>query len=238
MTDRNAINEWYTRHFTAPGAAERDRRKHDNPLERIRHRHEVELLKKFVTGSVFDCSIATARLVGELPCVRSFAGMDYSEEFLSYVRRLHPDVPVVKGDLRDGIPQSDNRYDTTVCLRTLSALGHVRHIVGEMARVTRPGGLVIFDYGTRSQEYKPAGGEIVVLDAEDPKAAIRAAGMEGTMCLPLDGLIVLTKRSPRLFRILSRLSAGPSINRAIGFIERLSVGLRNERYLYIARVPE
>ena len=238
MTDRDAVNEWYTRHFAAPGAADRDLRKLGNPLEGIRHRHEVEMLNRFVAGRVFDCSIATGRLVGELPNVRSFAGMDNSEEFLSYMRRWHPDVPVMKGDLRDGIPQPDDRYDAAVCLRTLSALGHVRHIVGEMARISRPGGVVVFDYGARPQEHKTACGESVVLDAEDPKAAIRAAGMEGAQRLPLDGLIVLVKRSPRLFRVLSRLAATRHINRTIGFGERLSVRFRNERYLYIARVPE
>ena len=237
MAGRDIAHDWYSRKFTSPDAADRYLRKLGNPLERIRHGHEVELLSRFVAGSVFDCSIATGRLIGELPKVRSFTGMDYSEEFLSYLRRRHPDVPIMHGDLRKGVPQPDDRYDVTLCLRTLSALGHVDRIVAEMARITRPGGLVVFDYGVSPVKYTTAAGD-TMLDAENPEAAIRAAGLEAIGCLPLDGLIVLIKRFPWLFRILSRLAANKSINRTIGCIERLAVRFSKERYLYIARVPE
>ena len=237
MADRDAANEWYSQEFTSPDAADRYLRKFDNPLERIRHGHEVKLLDRFVAGSVFDCSIATGRFVGELPNARSFAGMDYSEEFLSYLRRRHPDVPTMQGDLRKGIPQPDDRYDTTICLRTLSALGHVDRIIAEMARITRPGGLVAFDYGASLRKHTTAAGD-TVLDAEDPEAAIRAAGLGGTRRFRLDGVIVRVKRLPPLFWLLSRLAANKSVYRALDRIERLSAGLSNDRFLYVASVPE
>ena len=237
MADSDAANEWYSQEFTSPDAADRYLRKFDNPLEQIRHGHEVELLNRFVVGSVFDCSIATGRFVGELQNARSFTGMDYSEGFLSYLRRRHPDVPVMHGDLRKGIPQPDARYDVTVCLRTLSALGHVDRIIAEMARVTRPGGLVVFDYGASHRKHTMAAGD-TVLDAEDPDAAIRAAGLEGTRRLPLDGVIVRVKRLSALFWVLNRLAANKSVYRTLDRIERLSATLCNDRFLYVARVPE
>lgn len=237
MADKDAANEWYGQEFMSPDAADRYLRKFDNPLERIRHGHEVELLDRFVAGNVFDCSIATGRFVGEFPNARSFTGMDYSEEFLSYLRRRHPDVPTMWGDLRKGIPQPDDRYDATICLRTLSALGHIELIVAEMARITRPGGLVVFDYGTSLRKYTTAAGD-TVLDGESPEAAIRAAGLEGTRRLPLDGVTVLVKRLPVLFWLLSRLAANRYVYHALGRIERFSANLRSDRFLYVARVPE
>ena len=237
MAARDIAGDWYSRKFTSPDATDRYLRKLGNPLERIRHGHEVELLNRFVAGSVFDCSIATGRLIGELPKVRSFTGMDYSEEFLSYLRWRHPEVPIMHGDLRKGVRQPDDRYDVALCLRTLSALGHVDRIIAEMARITRPGGLVVFDYGASLRKYRTAAGD-TVLDAENPEAAIRAAGLKAIRRLPLDGMIVGIKRLPALFRLLSRLAATKGVYRTLCRIERLSVSLRNDRYLYIARVPE
>ena len=237
MAGRDIDGNWYSRKFTSPDAADRYLRKLGNPLERIRHGHEVELLSRFVAGSVFDCSIATGRLIGELPKVRSFTGMDYSEEFLSYLRRRHPEVTTIHGDLRKGVPQPDDRYDVALCLRTLSALGHVERIIAEMARITRPGGLVVFDYGASLRKFTTTAGN-TVLDAENPEAAIRAAGLTATRRMPLDGVIVRVKRLPALFRLLSRLAATKGVYRTLCRIERLSVSLRNDRYLYIARVPE
>lgn len=227
----------YTRHYTATGAAGQYARKFVSPLEHIRHRHEVELLAPFATGEVFDCSIAIGRFIGALPRARSYAGMDFSTEFLAYIRRRYPDADVTQGDLREGIARADNRYDATLCLRTLSALGHVQDIVAEMARITRRDGLVIFDYGTRATEGVMKG-ERLALDSEDPEAAMRNAGLEPVARLRLDGLIVRIKRFPRLFRLLNRFETGSLVWRFLLWTERLSTRIWHDRVLYIARVRE
>ncbi len=137
----------YTQSWVRDGVVNHYLNKFRNKQNIVRHTIEVQYIKPFVRGNLFDCSIATGRFIPEFTGVSSYKGMDYSPDFLEFMQKNFPQIPVKRGDLLKGIEEPDNSYDTTMCMRTLFALPQTEEIISEMIRITKPGGTVIFDYG-------------------------------------------------------------------------------------------
>ena len=77
-------------------------------------------------------------------------GIDSSEAYLVSARRNrpHPNVTYELSDVRQ-IPYSDASFDACVCTLVLDIIPEFDQVVGEMRRVTRPGGIVasaVFDF--------------------------------------------------------------------------------------------
>ena len=70
-------------------------------------------------------------------------GIDASEGYLEGARRhrSHPNVTFESGDMRQ-MRFADNSFDAAVSTLALDVVPEIEQVVGEMRRVTRPGGIV------------------------------------------------------------------------------------------------
>ena len=178
-------------------------RKLDNRIDALRHREELAILRRWLRGRVFDCTIGVGRFIGQLPGVSAYEGMDLSAEFVAYVTREYPQVPAKVADLTAGISQPDDRFDSVICLRSLSAIGQLHRILHEMLRVARPGGIVVVDYGRRARPEARVRGESIAIDSEDFDGAIAESGAEVMARYRVDALLTRVKVRLRIFRFLN-----------------------------------
>lgn len=193
----------YARLHQGGDAVARYFRKLDNRIDVLRDRQEAEIFARRLSGRLFDCTIGVGRLIGRLPQVTSYGGMDLSPDFVAFVRERYPGVEAAVGDLTHGIDQQDDAYDSVLCLRSLSAIGHVESVLREMTRIARPGGVVAFDYGRAPRKSFRIRGEAVSVDAEDVDAAIAAVEADVLERVRVDGILARLKGRPRVFRFLN-----------------------------------
>ena len=180
----------YSRGFIGAEKSENYLRKFDKRIDRLRHEVESGILRKFAKGDCFDCSIGTGRFINKLPRATSYSGMDYSEDFVSYIRENYPGVPVKQGDLFEGIDEPDGKYDTVLSIRTLFALGDIAPIVSEMARISKNGGLIIFDYGVKPAKTTLDGNTEVVLSECSVSDVARTCNLDFVTTKNLDSPLV------------------------------------------------
>jgi SAM-dependent methyltransferase len=193
----------YAESFQGGEAVSRYLRKLNNRIDVLRDRQEVEILGRMLSGRVFDCTIGVGRLVGRLPLVREYRGMDISAEFVEYVRSKYPGIQVRVGDLTRGIDEPDNAYDSVLCLRSLSAIGQLDRILPEMLRIARPGGVVAVDYGRTARPELRVRGADLNIDTEDLHAAITKLSADVVERVPLDGILGRLKARVRVFRLVT-----------------------------------
>ena len=103
-----------------------------------------------------------------------------------------------------------------------------------MARITRPGGTILCDYGRRPQQVT-MGDSSLIVDAEDIEGIISRLGLCVVARYPLDGLIVLIKRWPRLWRFANGRGLAWFGDRALLGLERATENPLHERIIYVAR---
>jgi SAM-dependent methyltransferase len=99
-------------------------------------------------GDVLDLGVGGGRTTGLLaPGARSYLGVDLSPEMVALARSRHPGADVRTGDAVDLAGLDDASYDLVVfSYNGLDALDHADRCaaLASMARVTRPGGRVLF----------------------------------------------------------------------------------------------
>jgi methyltransferase-like protein 27 len=97
-------------------------------------------------GSVLDVGCGTG-LVGRTFRSRGFAGrldgLDLSQESLDAAGRAGGYDSLTRADLQQALPIADDSADAVVCVGVMTYLPDVQGIWSELARVTRPGGLVV-----------------------------------------------------------------------------------------------
>ncbi|KAL4878466.1 S-adenosyl-L-methionine-dependent methyltransferase [Aspergillus karnatakaensis] len=123
------------------------------------------------TGLVGDC-LTRSSLAGKF----ELDGVDLSEGMLSVARKKgvyrHLDI----ADLTKGIEKEDGGYDVVVCVGTLTK-GHVgAEVLGEFARLTREGGLVVAT--VHEGVWESGGFEGVIGDLKD-KGIVDVVGLGG-----------------------------------------------------------
>jgi SAM-dependent methyltransferase len=105
-------------------------------------------LAEWAHGDVLDIGVGGGRTTGLLaPSARSYVGVDLSGEMLDLARRRYPDADLRPGDAADLAGLPDTAYDLVVfSFNGLDALDHEGRgaALRAMARVTRPGGRVLF----------------------------------------------------------------------------------------------
>lgn len=69
-------------------------------------------------------------------------GLDYSAEAIRLARQRHPATEAVEGDVTE-LPFADASFDLALEITVLALVGDDQRGVGELARVTRPGGVVL-----------------------------------------------------------------------------------------------
>jgi malonyl-CoA O-methyltransferase len=108
---------------------------HPNPLVSLERRVMVPLLPSLIQRRVIDAGSGTGRWATY--CASQGAkviALDFSREMLQRGPR-----PAVEGDLRQ-LPFRDASADVTICS---FALGYAPDCLRELARITRPGGVVL-----------------------------------------------------------------------------------------------
>jgi len=226
----------YSNDFSKPGISKAYEQKFNSRIDQLRHLAEEKILAEFATGRLLDCSVATGRFVEKLPRVESYTGLDYSQEFLDFVSKKFPNHTFKKNDLLQGIALQDDSFETVICIRTLFALGRTSEIVGEMKRVAKRGGTLIFDYGN-SRRSATVGASKIDTSSEDIEKIIRDHSLTVIKKIQLDSISAWVKKS-------KWLAAGDQIilRKAIPttWLEKLehwACRFSSDRTLYVVQVP-
>ena len=109
-----------------------------------------EQLRSFVAPSGDERALDVGTGAGTLavalaPLVREVVGVDVVPELLEAARRAAPaNVTCVEGDATR-LPFEPGSFDLVCCRRTLHHVARPELVVAELARVTRPGGLIFVD---------------------------------------------------------------------------------------------
>jgi ubiquinone/menaquinone biosynthesis C-methylase UbiE len=224
----------YARKHAGSNAVARYQAKFANRIDRIRHDIEQVFLARHVRGRVFDCTIGIGRFIGGLPEATSYEGLDLSPEFVEHVRSKFPGTRCYEGNLVGGIPEPDNAYDCVICLRSLSAIGHLDAILAGMIRITAPGGLVIVDYGRKAAALV-LNGESVVVDGANAQDAIARLAADPVEVLCCDALLTRIKKSSRLFRLVTGPLGRIIPDSVLRLVERCATPLFWERQIVVLR---
>jgi SAM-dependent methyltransferase len=234
LQDLPASRSKYAQLHQGDDAVARYQRKLSNRIDVLRDQIEADLLSRILEGSVFDCTIGTGRLIGRLPKVAAYDGMDLSEEFVNHVRGLHPEAHLQTGDLTAGIPVPSASYDNVLCLRSLSGIGCLSSILSEMVRVTRPGGLIVFDYG-RKPMVIISRGQRVVLDGDNLEQIMRTLDAKEVERVRLDAILTRAKIYHRVFKFLTGPRGHVVSDAALLAVERVTAPYLWQRQIIVLR---
>ncbi|RXZ33753.1 methyltransferase domain-containing protein [Oxalobacteraceae bacterium CAVE-383] len=224
----------YAQLFQGSEAVARYQRKLSNRIDILRDKIERDILASRLKGNVFDCTIGVGRFIGKLPNVTAYDGMDLSSEFVEYVRQLHPSGKLFTADLSQPIPLSTGSYDNVLCLRSLSGIGRLATILPEMLRITRSGGLLIFDYG-RKRTISHVKGEMTVLDGDDLEGVIKTLDAKEIERIRVDAALTRAKIHARLFRFLTGSRGHVVSDKLLLQAERVTAPMFWQRQIIILR---
>lgn len=106
---------------------------------------ELELLERYSTGAdVLECGVGTGLLLERVArFARSAKGIDLSPGMLARARARGLDVHEAS---IVSIPFEAATFDVTYAFKVLAHVPEIGRALAEMARVTRPGGLVIAEF--------------------------------------------------------------------------------------------
>jgi ubiquinone/menaquinone biosynthesis C-methylase UbiE len=139
MTDAEALRKRFA--ATAPRLAELEESRRADLRNRVRRFVEPRGDER-----VLDAGAGTGALAFALaPLVREVVAVDLVPELLAEARKRgaeFPNVTFVEGDVTQ-LPEELGEFDLAASLRTLHHVRRPELAVAELARVTRPGGLVL-----------------------------------------------------------------------------------------------
>ncbi|HKP94125.1 MAG TPA: class I SAM-dependent methyltransferase, partial [Fibrobacteria bacterium] len=146
----DALRQWKTDAWKAPAmvATYLHNVSDEHGKNRLKNYIECSLCDRHSVGNeILDVGIGTGR--ASLPLARKgkhVTGIDSSESMLEVTRKLAGDLPVrlLPGDV-EKLPFPDAAFDTSMALNVVVHFRAWEKIMGEMLRVVRPGGRVIFD---------------------------------------------------------------------------------------------
>lgn len=185
-------------------------------------------------SSVLDVGVGTGRvsrlLTDELG-LRTTA-LDQAEGMLRNARSTATNIGLVGGRANE-LPFADNRFDAVVAMRLLKWIPRWADAVAEMARVVRPGGIVVLEMANRHSlaalGYR--GAPVTLLTSHELRVAVESAGLTTTGWWP----------GTRLPHGVWALASTPRRASAMGRIERILdplLGLRGARSIVTtARKP-
>lgn len=89
--------------------------KQREPQETRIREHEV-IARIPMEGPVLDFPVGTGAFLGHIKHL-GVIGCDISSEMLEFARAKHPDVPLVRANVFDGLPFADKQFETVMCIR-------------------------------------------------------------------------------------------------------------------------
>lgn len=102
-----------------------------------------DIVDRLPTGTALDAACGTGRHTVELLSKgHRVIGIDQSERMLEQAAAKAPGATLRRGELT-ALPLPDDSVDLSVCALALTHLTDIGSAIGELARVTRPGGTVI-----------------------------------------------------------------------------------------------
>jgi ubiquinone/menaquinone biosynthesis C-methylase UbiE len=106
---------------------------------------EIDLVRRYAVGQdVLECGCGTGLLLERIAAfARTAHGIDLSPGMLEKARARGLDVR--EASVTD-VPFPDATFDVTCSFKVLAHVADIRVALGEMARVTRPGGVVIAEF--------------------------------------------------------------------------------------------
>ena len=105
---------------------------------------------------LIDVGCGPGRLLAPLARTHRMTGCDISQEMLEEARRrCPPQVQLVEADARE-LPFESESFDGLIALDLLTHLPNLEDGLRELARVIRPGGVLIFDSSNASPWWVPA----------------------------------------------------------------------------------
>lgn len=234
-TEHQKAAEAYAASFSGEKKVAKHIGKFSSRIDHLRSELEIGILAELAKGDLFDCSLGFGRLIGRLPAIASYAGMDKSADFVKYVATHHPGVAVSEGDLLVGIDQPSDRYDTVICIRTLPVLPDVPAIIAEMAWITAPGGRLVITYGPPRQAQ--IAGHQYLACAYDIAGTAKALGLKVAARIEQDWLLTRIKKSKNIGRVFhSRLNLVP--DGVYAWLDRaLSSLLGGDTVIYLLEKP-
>ena len=110
---------------------------------------QAELVIPYCAGrDVLEVGCGTGLVLARLaPHARTATGVDLSPRMLDRARRRGLDV--VEADAT-ALPLPDEAFDVVCCFKVLAHVAEIEAALAEMARVTRPGGVVLCDFYNRA----------------------------------------------------------------------------------------
>lgn len=128
------------------------------------------------------------------------SGIDLSDTLVAKCGKLYPDVKAIVGDA-ENMPYLDGSYDTTYCFHSTWYFPDLLRALGEMLRVTRPGGHVLFDIQN---------GDNSAIDSMYKKRLHGLKGVGRWMRFAKNGIkIVLRKGTPQWRSVVAEVPACP-----------------------------
>lgn len=122
-------------------------------------RKRVAFVRQLIdTGRVLDVGCGTGTLASRLADAGfEVSGTDPSRGMLSHLEQRDPRVEAVPGSATD-LPFEEGGFDLTMCVAVMHHIADpddVHQALGEMVRVTRPGGLIlVWDHNPRNPYWK------------------------------------------------------------------------------------
>jgi ubiquinone/menaquinone biosynthesis C-methylase UbiE len=106
---------------------------------------EVELVERYGAGrDVLECGVGTGLILERIVrFARSAKGIDLSPGMLEKARARGLDVREASVT---SLPFADASFDVTCSFKVLAHVPEIRQALSEMARVTRPGGVVLAEF--------------------------------------------------------------------------------------------
>lgn len=106
---------------------------------------EVDLVRRFASGrDVLECGCGTGLLLEQFGAfARSARGIDLSPGMLAKAKDRGLDV--AEGSVTE-LPFADASFDVTCSFKVLAHVPQIGKALAEMARVTRPGGVVLAEF--------------------------------------------------------------------------------------------
>jgi SAM-dependent methyltransferase len=199
----------------------------DHVVEHYLSKRLAFVLRHAPPGPALDVGCGTGRLAERLADAGyAVVGLDPSPGMLAQLRQRRPDLPAVVGD-GTVLPFPDATFALTYCVAVLHHVADpeaVRRTLGEMTRVTRPGGRVLVWDHNPLNPYWPllmrrvpqdTGGERLI-PADEVVAGLRAAGAR-TLLVGQFGLV--PDFVPR--RLLGAAAAAERLTEATPVVRRL-----------------